>query len=152
VLPQAMAADPERLRRFEREAQTIASLSHPNIVTIHSVEESEGRRFITMELVEGKNLSEIIPPGGLPVSRFFELALPIVSAVSAAHDRAVAHRDLKPENVMVGTAGGCSARLRAGDERQRDGACQDDVTRTERVGQLLGTVPYMAPEQIQDSV
>jgi serine/threonine protein kinase len=105
VLPQALADDPERLQRFEREAQTLASLSHPNIVTIHSVEEADGRRFITMELVEGKALSELIPPGGLPLSRFFELTLQIVSAVSVAHDRSVAHRDLKPENVMVASDG-----------------------------------------------
>jgi serine/threonine protein kinase len=130
LLPAAMAEDPERLQRFEREAQAIASLSHPNIVTLHSVEEAEGLRFITMELVEGESLSELIPPGGLPLSRFFELALPIASALSAAHDRSVAHRDLKPDNVMVGSDG----RVRVLDFGLATGAAQasphdDDATR-----------------------
>ena len=151
VLSEEMAKDPERLERFEREARTIASLSHPNIVTIHSVEEADGLRFITMELVDGETLAELIPPGGLPLSRFFELAHPIVTALVAAHERGITHRDLKPENVMVGKDG----RVRVLDfglakaqsiELPGDDAPTQVLT---EAGRLLGTVPYMSPEQVK---
>ena len=152
VLPAELAADPERLERFEREARTIASLSHPNIVTIHSVEEADGQRFITMELVEGETLAQIIPPGsGLPLSRFFVLAEPTVSAVAAAHERGITHRDLKPENVMVGEDG----RVRVLDFGLARGGAEStpgDEEATQALteaGRLLGTIPYMSPEQVK---
>jgi serine/threonine-protein kinase len=151
VLPEAMATDPERLERFEREARTVASLSHPNIVTIHSVEESDGLRFITMELVEGQTLDRLIPPGGLPLSRFFELARPIVDALATAHEGGITHRDLKPENVMVGSDG----RVRVLDfglakARIVEESGDDEATRAlTDAGRLLGTIPYMSPEQVK---
>jgi serine/threonine protein kinase len=83
VLPEEMAADRERLERFEREAKTVAALNHPNIVTIHSVEADEGRHFLTMELVEGKTLDQHIPADGLPLARLFDLAIPIADARQA---------------------------------------------------------------------
>ncbi len=101
VLPAELASEPERLERFEREAQTLAALNHPHIVTIHSVEEAEGLRFLTMELVEGKTLTRVIPRGGLPLPRFFRMASPLSEAVGAAHEKGITHRDLKPGNVMV---------------------------------------------------
>ena len=105
VLPANMAADSERFDRFQREAQAIASLNHPNVVTIHSVEQAGETHFLTMELVQGETLVEIIPPGGLPLEELLALALPLSDAVSAAHDRHIVHRDLKPANVMVGADG-----------------------------------------------
>ena len=101
VLPQAVAASAERLARFEREAKTVASLNHPNIITLHSIEEADGIRFLTMELVEGQSLDLILVPGGLPVPRLLELAIPIADALAAAHDKGIVHRDLKPANVLL---------------------------------------------------
>jgi eukaryotic-like serine/threonine-protein kinase len=104
ALPATFAYDPERLARFEREAEVLASLNHPHIVTIYSTEEADGVRFLTMELVEGHALDELIPAGGLSLRRFLEMALPLADALTAAHQRNIAHRDLKPANVMVTTA------------------------------------------------
>ena len=101
VLPPAVASSQERLERFQREAETLAALDHPNIVHIYSVEEAEGVHFLTMQLVEGQTLDELIPPGGLPLARFLELAVPLADALRAAHEHGVVHRDLKPGNVMV---------------------------------------------------
>src|SRR5262249_22560409 len=101
ILPEATAADPERRARFEREAQSIAALNHPNIVTIHSVEDAEGVLFLTMELVEGKPLGDVMGKGGVPLARLLQLAIPLADAVSAAHQKGITHRDLKPANVMV---------------------------------------------------
>ncbi|MGH9257648.1 MAG: serine/threonine-protein kinase [Vicinamibacterales bacterium] len=101
ILPEHLAADAERRLRFEREAQSLAALSHPNIVTIHSVEQADGILFLTMECVEGKPLSALIAHGGLPLDRLLGLALPLADAVSAAHLKGITHRDLKPANVMV---------------------------------------------------
>ena len=105
ILPEELAADPQRRARFNREAQSIAALNHPNIVTIHSVEEEDGLHFITMELVDGATLGETIPTEGMSLNRFFELALPLVDAVTSAHSKGVAHRDLKPDNVMIDKEG-----------------------------------------------
>src|SRR5215468_3219568 len=98
VLPEATAADPERRARFEREAQSIAALSHPNIITIYSVEEADGVLFLTMEYVEGKPLSDLIVKGGLPLTQILSLAIPVAGAVSTARQRGITHRDLKPAN------------------------------------------------------
>ena len=101
VLPADVASSPDRLARFEREARTVAGLNHPNIVVLHSIEEAAGARFITMELVEGQDLTSLIAPGGLPFLQVLELAIPVADALIAAHARGVVHRDLKPANVMV---------------------------------------------------
>jgi serine/threonine protein kinase len=106
VLPDAVAGDPERLARFEREARTVAGLNHPNIVVLHSIEEGSGVRFITMELVEGERLDRHILPRGLPLSRVLEFSIPLTEALVAAHEKGVVHRDLKPANVMVTREGG----------------------------------------------
>src|SRR5262247_945167 len=84
VLPQAVGSSPDRLARFEREARTVAGLSHPNIVTLFSVEEEEGTRFLTMELVDGRTLDQVVTAGGLPVSRMLDLAIPLAGALAAA--------------------------------------------------------------------
>src|SRR5262247_2522866 len=84
VLPEAVASSPDRLARFEREARTVAGLNHPNIVTLFSVEDESGIRFLTMELVEGQTLRALITPGGLPLARILELAIPLTDALAAA--------------------------------------------------------------------
>jgi serine/threonine protein kinase/tetratricopeptide (TPR) repeat protein len=153
VLPPELVADQERLQRFEREARTLATLSHPNVVTVHSIEEVKGIRFITMERIEGRTLRQLIPEQGFPIARFFELAIPMVDAIAAAHRKSVTHRDLKPDNVMVNedghlkvldfglakVTGGMAA---ATDEEQATASVTQD-------GRIIGTVAYMSPEQAQ---
>ena len=101
VLPEAMAADPERFERFQREARAVAALNHPGIVTIHSVEESAGVHFLTMELVDGMTLDRILTDDGVSQERFLEVAVSLAEAVAAAHATGITHRDLKPQNVML---------------------------------------------------
>jgi len=84
VLPAAFSADPDRLHRFEQEARAAAALNHPNIVTIHSVEEASGIRFLTMELVDGRPLSEMIPKSGVPLARLLSIAVSLADALSAS--------------------------------------------------------------------
>ena len=102
VLPASVARDPERLARFEREARAVAGLNHPNIVMLHSIEEADGVRFLTMELVEGANLAGLVTPGRAAGRRACSSsAIPLADALVAAHEKGVVHRDLKPANVMV---------------------------------------------------
>ena len=153
VLPSETASDPERRRRFEQEAKTVAALNHPNIVTIHSVEEAEGIHFITMELVRGKTLTELIPRKGLPLSRFFEVTIPLADAVSAAHGQGIVHRDLKPDNLMVSDEGRLKildfglAKLKR--EFVESGISELPTQSATQEGRILGTVAYMSPEQAE---
>ena len=153
VLPEAFTADPDRLERFEREVKVLASLNHPHIVTIYSVEESKSLRFFTMELVQGRNLAEVLEEGPLPLDAFFDHAVAIAEALSAAHHRGITHRDLKPANVMVNDDGWIKvldfglAKSNPG-VRGTDGDEVSTQTLTE-AGSILGTVPYMSPEQLQ---
>jgi eukaryotic-like serine/threonine-protein kinase len=154
VLPGALADDPARRARFEREAAAVAALNHPNIVTVHSVEGAEGIQFITMELVEGKPLSELLPRDGLPLPKFFDLAVPLADAVAAAHRAGVVHRDLKPDNIVVNADGRVKVLdfgLAKFDETPRapgDGSALPTRHLTQE-GQILGTVAYMSPEQVE---
>ena len=110
LLPASATTDPERRERFEREAQAVAALNHPHIVTIHSVEQAEGQFFLTMELVEGRSLAEALPKGGLSLDRLLKIAIPVADAVAAAHHKGITHRDLKPANIMLGEGGAGRAR------------------------------------------
>ncbi|HUF78189.1 MAG TPA: protein kinase, partial [Thermoanaerobaculia bacterium] len=153
VLPPSLAADPERLERFAREAMAVGALNHPNIVTIHAIEEVAGLRLLVMELVDGPPLDELIPSGGMDRERFFELAIQLADAVSAAHEQGVTHRDLKPSNVMVAGEDrvkvvdfGLAKLRQAARSAERTVALRDDLTEE---GRVLGTYPYMSPEQIK---
>ena len=149
VLPGEMANDPERLERFQREAKALAALDHPNIVTVHSVEAANEIHFLVMGLVDGQTLDQVIPDGGLPSKKLFELAIPIADALAAAHAKGITHRDLKPGNVMVTDEGRVKildfglAKLTQADtaEAETELMTQD--------GLVMGTVPYMSPEQVQ---
>src|ERR1700682_4932324 len=101
VLPDLFASDAERLARFTREAQTLASLNHPNIAHIHGLEESGGVRALVMEFVEGEDLSQRIARGTLPLDEALPIATQIAEALEAAHEQGVIHRDLKPANLKV---------------------------------------------------
>jgi tetratricopeptide (TPR) repeat protein len=151
VLPADLAKDAERRMRFEREAQAVAALNHPNIVTIHSVEQADETHFITMELVEGKTLTQLIPGGGIPLSRVFEIAVPLADALAAAHGKGITHRDLKPDNVMV-TSDGRVKVLDFGLAKLTDVMDAGGEMATATVtaeGKILGTVAYMSPEQAE---
>ncbi len=152
VLPPELATDPERRARFEREAAVVAGLSHPNIVTVHSVEEDAGVHFITMELVEGRTLSDAIPPDGFPVEELLKIAIPIADAIGSAHAKGIVHRDLKPANIMLDADGRVKV-LDFGLAKHALTAGEDDETAAAtghtRAGQLLGTVAYMSPEQAE---
>ena len=137
VLPSAVANDSQLRERFEREARATAALNHPNIVTIHSVEQAEGRHFITMELVEGRTLDEMLPRQGLPTSKLLDIAIPLADAVSAAHQRGITHRDLKPANLMV-TADGRVKVLDFGLAKRSDTGLLGATASTVDTGHLTG--------------
>lgn len=152
ILPPEMAADPERLQRFRREAQAIAALNHPNVVTLYSVEEADGVHFLTMEIVEGKTLGEVIPAGGVPWPDFFRWSIALTDAVAAAHQQGVIHRDLKPGNIMIG-AGGRLKVLDFGIAKLRPDAAPETptiaTTQVTAPHALVGTAGYMSPEQAE---
>src|SRR5882762_1481196 len=101
ALPDDVAADPEHLQRFEREARVLASLNHPNVAAIYGLEESEGRRYLALEHIEGETLADRIARGPLPLAETLDICIQIAAGVDAAHDAGVVHRDLKPGNVMI---------------------------------------------------
>ena len=160
LLPE-VANDPDRRERFQREAEAVAALDHPNIVTIYSIEtatrepphDEEPIHFITMQLVEGKTLGELIPERGLPLERFFQMVLPLADALSAAHRKGITHRDLKPNNIMVGEDGRVwildfgLAKFHQAEAGTQESISQEAHTEAlTRDGTVLGTVPYMSPE------
>jgi serine/threonine protein kinase len=148
VLPESVAADRERIARFEREAELLASLNHPNIANIYGVEEEHGTRAIVMELVEGETLADRIAahPSGLPVAEALSIARRITEALQAAHEKGIVHRDLKPANVKI-TAGGTVKVLDFGLAKVIGDSAVTRQALT-RNGALLGTPRYMAPEQL----
>jgi len=155
VLPDSVADDPGRLARLEREAKALAALNHPNIVAIHSIEEDRAVRFFTMELVQGADIAKLIPNGGLPLDTFFKIAPQVADALGAAHERGITHRDLKPANVMVNSEGRVKVLdfgLAKAPSRAADGSKPATGTRTlplTREGTVVGTAPYMSPEQLK---
>ena len=153
ILPDAFARDVDRLARFRREAQAVAALNHPHIVTIFSIEEHDDVPFMTMELIEGSTLDQEIPGSGLSLARFFDVAIALADALAAAHRKHIIHRDLKPANVMV-TDDGHVKVLDFGLAR----TVEPDVVRLAEAvtslgltaaGIIVGTMPYMSPEQIE---
>ncbi len=105
VLPDEFSRDKERLDRFEREARLLAQLNHTNIAVLHGLEQSDGRRFLVMELVEGETLAERIARGAIPLEEALPLFLQIAEGLEAAHDKGILHRDLKPPNIKIGPDG-----------------------------------------------
>src|SRR5689334_11723264 len=105
VLPQAVAADHDRLRRFEQEARAVAALNHPNILAVFDVGEESGLHFIVSELLDGEPLRDKLADGPLPTRRAIDIGVQIARGLAAAHDKGIIHRDLKPENVFVTTDG-----------------------------------------------
>ncbi len=159
VLPEALAADTDRLARFEREARLPASLNHPGIATLHGLHESGGVRFLAMELVRGSDLSRRLSKGALLVDEALSVAQQLASALEAAHEKGVIHRDLKPGNVMLdpdgkikvldfGLAKALLSQASSGDLSQSPTVAAEAT----RHGVILGTAAYMSPEQARGKV
>ena len=152
VLPDDFAADPERRRRLEREARAASALNHPHIVTIHDIDEQDGRLYIAMELVEGRTLRQVLAGGARPVAEVLSLGRQMADGLARAHGAGIVHRDLKPENVMVTGDGlvkivdfGLAKTALFGKTEGRDETTVSAITQQ---GVLTGTVEYLAPEQI----
>ena len=153
VLPEEVAGDRDRLHRFEREAKAVAALDHPNILAIHDFGSEEGVTYAVMELLKGVSLREVISKVGLTTGKAVEYARSIADGLAAAHQKGIIHRDLKPENVFLTEDGRIKildfglAKLKLPEE----GLTTETPTETldTAPGGLLGTIPYMAPEQVQ---
>ena len=154
ILPEAFSQDEERVSRFKREAQVLASLNHPNIAAIYGLEDSPGALALIMELVEGPTLADRITTSPLPVDEALPIAKQIAEALEAAHERGVIHRDLKPANVKV-THDGTVKVLDFGLAKVFEGEAQPatDLSHSPTLikgtqpGVILGTAAYMSPEQ-----
>ena len=155
VLPEAFANDPERLSRFQREAKMLAALNHPNIATIHGLEQSGGRSYLVMELVSGETLAERVKrDGAVPIEEALAIAKQIAEALEAAHEKGIIHRDLKPANVNVTPEGRVKlldfglAKAFAGDSSTEDIGNSPTLSQAATMqGVILGTAAYMSPEQ-----
>lgn len=154
VLPQELASDAHRMARFEREAQVLASLNHPNIASIYGLEESGGVQALVMELVEGATLAEHIAAGKVPSVEAMSIARQIAEALEYAHERGIVHRDLKPANIKITPDGSVKvldfglAKAVADDSALPDSATSPTITAVAtREGLIIGTAAYMSPEQ-----
>ncbi len=152
VLPQALAADPEALARFEREALAVAALSHPNILSIFDFGNEDGIAYAVMELLEGETLRGKLDDSPVMQRQAIDYALQIAKGLSAAHGKGVVHRDLKPENVFVSTDGHVKI-LDFGLAKRVDAAAEQTSAPTgsghTRPGTVMGTMGYMSPEQLR---
>ncbi len=155
VVRREVASDPLRRARLEREASAVAMLNHPHIVTVHSLEEHDGVLFITMELIDGSTLADALPAHGFPLDRLLPLSIQLADALSAAHSIGIVHRDLKPTNIMITREGSIKvvdfglSRLAVDVDRDGGTGTTDSLTVD---GHLVGTAPYMSPEQIDRNV
>jgi hypothetical protein len=153
ILLSPHGASPAQLERFQREAQSLARISHPHICTLHDVGQHDGVAFLVMELLEGETLAERLERGAIPVDQALVIATQIAEALNALHRKDIVHRDLKPSNVML-TATGAKlldfglAKLRNSEYDDPAGQATKSLSLTD-YGSVLGTLPYMAPEQIE---
>src|SRR5690349_16116307 len=150
VLQSDLASNPDFLQRFGREARALAALDHPGIVVVFSAEEANGVHFLTMQLVAGQTLDRLIPEGGMPVDQLLTIATVLGDALAAAHAKGILHRDIKPSNVVV-TPDGRAKILDFGLARWGGVASSGQTSASAastRTGAILGTLPYMSPEQL----
>jgi Tol biopolymer transport system component len=161
VLPEAFASDPERLARFQREAQVLASLNHPNIAHVYGLEESDGTKALVMELVEGPTLADRIAKGPISIDEALPIAKQIAEALEAAHEQGIIHRDLKPANIKVRPDGTVKV-LDFGLAKAMEpvGVVSSSVSQSPTIttpamtqaGVILGTAAYMSPEQMRGNL
>jgi serine/threonine-protein kinase len=154
VLPEGFTADADRLARFRREAQVLASLNHPNIAAIYGFEEADSVRALALELVDGPTLAERIGRGAIPVDEALPIASQIAEALEAAHEQGIIHRDLKPANIKLRPDGtvkvldfGLAKALEPASSGVDPIASPTSPTLMTQAGMLLGTAAYIAPEQ-----
>jgi serine/threonine-protein kinase len=154
LLPEFVAADREKIARLEREARLLASLSHPNIATLHGLEESNGLKYLVMELVPGETLAERIARGPLRVDECLGIFRQIAEGLEAAHEKGIIHRDLKPANVIVTSEGRVKVldfglAKAVGEEAPSSDLSKSPTLTREgtELGVILGTASYMSPEQ-----
>jgi Tol biopolymer transport system component len=152
VLPRNLAEDQDALSRFEREAKAVAALSHPNILAIHDFGREEGVVYAAMELLEGETLRQRLQDGALPPRKAVEIALEIASGLAAAHEKGIVHRDLKPENVFLLGSGQVKVLdfgLARMDPVAPESTDVPTISLSTEPGRVMGTVGYMAPEQVR---
>jgi len=154
VLPEELSRDKERKERFEREARLLAQINHPNIATLHGLEEYEGQLFLVMELVEGETLAERIARGPIPIDEAIPLFIQIAEGLEAAHEKAIIHRDLKPANIKIGEDGkpkildfGLAKAFSPEQDVSAATSQSPTLTKGTALGAILGTASYMSPEQ-----
>ncbi len=155
VLPSHLASDETAMARFRREAEMLAAVNHPGIATIFSIEESEGTRFLVLELVEGETLATRLDTGPLPLEESLEISRQIANALEAAHAQRIVHRDLKPANIMLSAEGrvkvldfGLALPFQLGQGTDLTQA-STDFNKLTATGTFMGTAPYMSPEQVR---
>src|SRR5262245_8628852 len=154
VLPVSMSADPDRLQRFQREAEVLACLNHPHIATVYGLEHVDGVQALVMELVEGEDLAQRLTRGPRPLDEALRLGKQIAEALEAAHERGIIHRDLKPANIKVRPDGsvkvldfGLAKAIEPAGTSGVSGAATITTPGMTRAGTILGTAAYMSPEQ-----
>ena len=156
ILPAGYSKDPERLRRFEREARATAALNHPNILAVFDIARQDESPYIVSELLDGETLRDRLHAGALPVKKVIDYALQILRGLAVAHDRGIFHRDLKPENIFVTRSGqikildfGLAKLSMPESESLDDLSARPTMEATTGRGVLLGTMGYMSPEQLR---
>jgi serine/threonine protein kinase/dienelactone hydrolase len=149
LLPKDWAADPTALERFRREAKAASALNHPNICTVHDFGEDAGRAFIAMEFLEGETLSARIKRGPLPLNETLKIATAVASALGAAHRKGIVHRDLKPGNIMLTASGAKLLDFGLAKYDRQLAANEETITALTGEVDVVGTLPYMSPEQLQ---
>jgi len=156
VLPESLATDRERLRRFEREAKAVAALNHPNIVSVHDIGEQGGIHYIVTELLDGQTLREKLDQGPISSKRAIDYALQIAQGLAAAHEKGVVHRDLKPANLFVNADGrvkildfGLAKQNLPAAQADSDGVTLPPDATPTMPGMAMGTAGYMSPEQVR---
>ena len=154
VLPEHVAADPDLKQRFEREAKTISSLNHPHICTLHDIGSQDGIDFLVMEYLDGETLAQRLEKGALPLDQALQIAIEIADALDKAHRQGIVHRDLKPGNIMLTKAGAKLldfglAKLKPVEVSPGESALPTQSAGLTGEGSILGTLQYMAPEQLE---
>src|SRR5215470_14512600 len=158
ILPEEFSRDPDRVSRFKREAQVLASLNHPNIAAIYDLQEADGAQFLVLELVEGETVADRITRGPIPVEEALNIAKSVCEALEAAHERGIIHRDLKPANVKVTPDGKVKVLdfglAKAMDNAPASATLSNSPTMLSGTmgGIILGTAAYMSPEQASGKV
>jgi serine/threonine-protein kinase len=154
ILPDEFARDADRVCRFQREAEVLASLNHPNIAAIYNLEEASGWLYLVLELVEGQTLADRLKRDPLPIDQALAISKGICEAIEAAHEKGIIHRDLKPANIKLTSDGIVKvldfglAKVREGEERASALSNSPTLmTAASARGMILGTAAYMSPEQ-----